>query len=206
MRAMAKRKIGKIRSAEEDYNIAMIKIDRQNSDSAKFAIDKNKYRKIIELEANFNNNFIGDDKIYSVFSGIDPLPGFFINFNDKNRTYRTNNYRATSEIQKRMPESLILNIVQSDSAADYNKLALTIDSLWEEPVRGDIYMFLRGVIELGNKNFNSSLKAFTKAIEIDSNFALAYNNRAYTRLKMIDFINSIGQDIQISVDGQKKTA
>lgn len=204
MRAMAKRKIGDMRSAQNDYNIATNKLNSQNSDSSKVAFNDVKYRKVIELEANFNNNFIGDDKIYSVFSGIEPLPDFFAFLNENSKALKQNNYRGIDENLKNIPKPLTLCICDSDTISDYNKLAITIDSLWEEPVRDEIYEFLYGIIELGKKNFNSSLEAFSKAIDMNNDFALAYYNRAYTRLKMIDFINSIDQDIHISVDGQKK--
>ena len=109
-----------------------------------------------------------------------------------------------TDILKLIPKPLTIGVIQSDTISNYNALATSIDSIWQNSGKDEIYWFLTGIIELGNKNFNSSLDAFSTAIEINNNFALAYYIRAYTRLKMIDFINSIDQDIQITVDGQKK--
>ncbi|RLD68805.1 MAG: hypothetical protein DRI95_01915 [Bacteroidetes bacterium] len=204
MRAMANRKIGNLRSAQNDYQIAEKKLNKQNSDSSNMAFSEVKYRKVIELEANFNNNFIGDDKIYSVFSGIDPLPDFFIVLQCTSETINNKNLRGISDVTKRIPAPLVLNIKQTDTVSDYKLLTNTVDSIWGNSNKDDIYWFLNGIIELDKMNFNLSLEAFSNAIKINEGFAVAYYNRAYTRLKMIDFINSIDQDMHISVDGKKK--
>ncbi|OQY03859.1 MAG: hypothetical protein B6I20_04165 [Bacteroidetes bacterium 4572_117] len=204
MRAMAKRKIGDIRSAKTDYDIATKKLNTQNTDSSNIAINTIKYRRLIELEANFNNNFIGDDKIYSVFSGIDPLPDFFVSLNQNKKAYNKTNYMGINDIINEIPKPLTPNIAMFDTISDNNLLIATVDSIWGNLKKNEIYWFLIGTIELRNKNFNLSLNAFSKAINENNDFALAYYNRAYCNLKMIDFINSIDQEIQITVAGQKK--
>ncbi len=202
MRSMAERKLGYMSKAKKDYRIAEQKMNQQNADTSKTAFNQAKYRKVIELEANFNNNFIGDGRIYSVFSGIDPLSDYLINvISSSSINYEL--IRNIDEYNKKLPHGLRLTTGRLDSV--YTLQSVTaLDSVWQNRKKNEFYFLVKGIIELSHKNFNLSIQAFNQALSINPDFAPAYFNRAYAQMKTIEFINSIDQEIHISVDQQQK--
>jgi len=203
MRSLAERKLGYMNAARKDFMIAEQKMKQQNSDTLGTAFNQAKYRKVIELEANFNNNFIGDGRIYSVFAGIDPLPDFLIKVSD-NQDIKYHYLRDVEGYNKQLPKPFEQIVVTNDTLINASQYSGNLDSIWKGLKKNELYWLIKGVIELSDKNFNLSVQAFNKAIEINPDFAPAYFNRAYAQLKSIEFINSIDQEIHISVNEQQK--
>ena len=198
MRSLAEQKIGNTKAAQTDYRIAQQIMDKQNADTNATAFNQAKYRKVIELEANFNNNFIDDGKIYSVFAGIEPLPDYLINISN----YKSENYniiRNFDQLNKNLPKGISFKLSQQNTLVNLHSTA-GLDSIWKNRNKDEYYFLIKGIIELCDKNFNSSIDNFNKALKLKPDFAPAYINRAYAQLKTIEFINSIDQEIQISIN------
>ncbi|MFN8258749.1 MAG: tetratricopeptide repeat protein [Bacteroidales bacterium] len=204
MRAMAKRNIGNMRSAEYDYKTAMAKMNGGKGDTAMATINKEKFRKVIELEADFNNNFMGDDIIYKVFSGIDLLPDFTFHF-----TTQPNYPDILSDL---IPDKVAkfaeyrLNYGNTiDTVTNYESLFNAIEVLLQKDKNSFNLWLFRGITAEKIKNFNIAIESFSKAAEINPESELPIFGRAYANMEMLDFINSINSGIQLNMNNRALT-
>jgi len=66
-------------------------------------------------------------------------------------------------------------------------------------------LYYKGVVAQKLQNYNTALESFTKVLELKPSFVFAWLSRAQASLEMLNFINSIGESIEIKVDNQSKT-
>lgn len=203
MRSLTKRNLGQIKSAEIDFIIAKAKMDAQNNDTTIALVNAEKYRKVIELEADFNNNLVGGDRIYSVFSGIDPLPDYSLFMYTEKRNLTL--FASIQDSDFEIFDSLYLHVDnRKDSLIIYSNIQDYTSKLLKNDQGNYLYWYIQGIADGNLQNYNSSLEAFTKSIELKPDFVFAWLSRAYFRLKMLDFINSIDEGMVINVNGKNK--
>jgi len=203
MRSLTKRNLGQTQSAEKDYLIAKTIMEAQNKDTTIAIINAKKYQKLIELEADFNNNLVGGDRIYSVYSGIDPLPDYLLNLYSTKKKKLLFAELNTSGLQSFDTIFLFVDN-ELDTSLNYNDILPKIDLLLESNNNDYQNWYVKGIVDGKLQNYNSSINAFSRAIELKPDFVFALLSRANTRLDMLDFINSIDESIQITVDGKSK--
>jgi tetratricopeptide (TPR) repeat protein len=203
MRALTKRNLGQLKSAEQDYYIAEAKMEAQNKDTTIALVNAKKYQKLIELEADFNNNLVGGDRIYSVYSGIDPLPDYLLNiYSKKSKKIIFTDLAANSKANL---EGYVFSIDnQGDTVIDFKILNQKLDKRLERDTSRFEDWYAKGLVDTKLQNYNSAINAFSKAIDLKINSAFAYLGRANAQLKMLDFINSIDEGINLTVDGKTK--
>ena len=199
MRSLTNRNLGRIRLAEQDYIIAKAMLKAQDEDTTIAIINAKKYQNLIELEADFNNNLVGGDRIYSVYSGIDPLPNYLLNLYAK--SHKKNLFSELDEAHFQSFDTLHLMIGnQPDTLIDIIQILSKVNVLIKENRDDYLSWYIKGVMDAQLQNFNSSVEAFTKVIELNPNFVFALLSRANTQINAFDFINSIDEGIQIGND------
>jgi tetratricopeptide (TPR) repeat protein len=203
MRSIAKRQLGQMKAAQQDYTIAQAKMEAQNKDTTIARINAKKYQKLIELEADFNNNMVGGDRIYSVYSGIDPLPDYLLNlFSKKPRKII---FADLVQYDSLKFEGLYLSIDnRPDTVIHFDLVQKKIDKVLKKDSVNYTNWYIKGLIDSRLKNYNSAISAFSKAIKLNPDFVFALLGRANAQLEMMDFINSIDEGINLTVDGKTK--
>jgi len=203
MRSMTKRNLGQIRGAEIDYQIAKTKMEAQNQDSTIAQFNAEKYKKVIELEADFNNNLVGGDRIYSVYSGIDPLPDYsLIVSTQKNTKVLFSEY--TPPVITNFGNYYLSVDNEQDSLIKYSELLSKTKNILVKDTGNYLVWYMKGIAEGKLQNYNSAIAALDKAIDLNPKFVYSWLSRASARIEMLDFINSIGEGMTISIDGKNK--
>lgn len=201
MRSMIKRNLGLRQSAKKDYDIAINKMEAQNNDTSIVSLNTKKYQKVIELEANFDKQLVAGDKLYSVYSGIDPLPDYLLDLYTNYHTIQTIENNNSKYI--RITDSLYLFADnQNDTTIDENKIQLVIDSLKLTKTNKYIINYTQAILNSRLHDYNSSLIAFDKTINLKPDFVYAYLYRAKVRLEMWDFVNNFDKNLNLSINGK----
>jgi tetratricopeptide (TPR) repeat protein len=94
---------------------------------------------------------------------------------------------------------------KNDSLIDYKKLNIRIDELLKKDVKSYQLWFCKGLLAEKLQNYNTALEAYTHVLELKPDFVFAWLNRANASFEMLNFINSIGETIEIGVDNQSKS-
>ncbi len=200
LRSMVKRKLGMLQSAKTDYLIAVGKMEAENSDTSIARVNAEKYQKVIELEANFDNNLVAGDKIYSVYSGINPLPNYLLNLhigNTENQSY----YEDENHYFKISNSIYLILDNQQDTSINYQQIKKKIDALLIDQPNNYRLWHALGIINGKLHDYNSAMKAFDKALEINPKFAFTLLQRANSQIEMLDFINQFDDRFELKMGG-----
>lgn len=213
-RSAARANIGDHQGAKEDNAKAMSIINALHGEDAytdalmrRYA-DSAYFQKIIQFEADFKGQ-VDESSIAKMDKSIIPEPFFVVLLVTDDQEYLD---QARSEhyflkilevpISRRITSTFgLTNEILSLDHSQIDRQTRIADSLLiYNPYSKEAY-FYKGVINGSLQNYKDALDAYTKAIEIDPKFALAYLNRSivYYEIDMNNYTEeTMGQEITIS--------
>ncbi len=216
-RAAAKQKLNDHQGANADYELAIAIINAVNEGedfgfiNDLYSADSTYLKKIIEFEADFNAYNPDDGRIQHQRVLIEMKPNFMIQYyptekvlSDRKRTgysfpltsdFKHNNDRFSLGIT---PDEIQLTSRQAQAISDM------VDSImYFNPFDPGNY-FIKGAYNWAMMNFGEATTAFDRAIELSSDFAMAYFNRANVLFELIEhqhYLEQTDQQVMLLQDG-----
>lgn len=219
--------LGRTSASRTDYETAQEKIreyrEKNITDAGSFADTTKKYSSLISFDAEFAKKDFDDELLQhrDVDIKLKPLYRFNLTRSADNTNYALSNRLENSLLDRFLAGSPVPMAISAgggdtpDLNGDYE------EDLYARLEDADIpvseIQFIKGLYELQNKQFNSALTWFDSAIKNAPDDAsrdryaryyqaFYYMNRAVLRAEMIDFINSIQNNVQtLTMDDQGTT-
>lgn len=221
-RSYVKSLLGDMKSSKADYDIAQRKIreyrQKNTSGEGSFADTTRKYSSLIALDADFAKKDFNNELLQhrDIDIRLRPLYKFVFTGSKQYVSYaleRQYDNPLIARFKASVPVGLdFSNDETAHNAADYGELEKVAWSTAGEAPAGEL--FLRALHDYGNKQFNSALDYYGKALDKSSEEqgveklyqAFYYVNRGALRAEMIDFISSIESNVQVlSMDEEGNT-
>ncbi|MBR3285265.1 MAG: tetratricopeptide repeat protein [Bacteroidales bacterium] len=219
--------LGQTSASKRDYDLAQDKIreyrEKNESDESSFADTTKKYSSLIALDADFAKKDFDDELLQhrDIDIRLKPLYKFNLTESSDDTNYALE-HRIEHSMIDRFRSSLPVPVEISsgqgtaqDLGSDFEEeMYRKLDD--EEVLVSEVY-FLKGLLELQNKQYNAALNWFDSAIQAaptdaardryaEYYRAFYYMNRGVLRAEMIDFINSIQNNVQtLTMDDQGTT-
>ena len=220
-RSYVENMLGMRQESKDDYKTASRKVQeyraKNQTDKGSFADTTKKYSSLLSLDADFAKKDFDDELLQhrDIDIRLKPLYRFTVSDKRDNVDYALKHRFENALLDKFINESA-LPIVLSASDSLYD---VASDGDVEKLLYGDSQSteartyFLRGLYEIREKQFNSALNDFDKAVQMAGNDKYAdlyksfyYMNRGVLRAQMIDFISSIENNVQtLTMDNQGTT-
>lgn len=215
-RAYVKNLLGDFKSSKEDYDIAQKKVqeyrNKNITDAGSFADTTKKYSSLLSLDAEFAKKDFDDELLQhrDIDIRLRPLYRVVLTGKKDNISYALSRGYENPLLKRFQEASPVgIDIMNTNVAMEAGALAQTQRILWEDESPSAMNYFLRALCEWDDKQFNSSLNYYGRAIEEASDetglqkiYEAFYRmNRGALRADMIDFISSIESNVQtLSMD------
>ena len=213
--------LGKYKAAKSDYDTAQKKVAEYRaknvSDAGSFADTTKKYSSLLALDAEFAKKDFNDELLQHRDIDIRLRPFYkFVLTGEKNNTVYALNRGYENPLVSRFENALPVgtSVMNEDVALTEKQLKMVEAAAWSEPVTAEKF-FLRALYDNKNKQFNSALNSYGKAIDAAEEGAAGYDalysafyhmNRGVLRAEMIEFISSIENNVQVlSMDDSGNT-
>ncbi len=211
-RSYVKNLLGRSKEAKKDYDIAQRKVAeyraRNVSDEGSFADTTKKYSSLLSLDAEFAKKDFDNELLQhrDIDIRLRPLYKFVLTGEKDNTNYalsRGYENPLVGKFESVLPSGA--EISNSDEALTAKERA-DVERIVYEGASSAEYMFMRALYDYEEKQFNSALAYYGKAIEeADRNASgyaalyksFYYMNRGVLRAEMIDFISSIESNVQV---------
>ncbi len=211
-RSYVKNLLGRNREAKKDYDTAQKKVAeyraRNVSDEASFADTTKKYSSLLSLDAEFAKKDFDNELLQhrDIDIRLRPLYKFVLTGNKDNTNYalsRGYENPLVGMLENALPAGA--EIHNSDEQLTDKELA-AVEKVAYSGSQSPETLFLRAMYDYHEKQFNSSLNYYGRAIEeADENAsgyaalykAFYYMNRGVLRAEMIEFISSIESNVQV---------
>lgn len=214
-RSYAKNMLGRMADSKKDYDTAQRKIKeyraKTSSSAADFADTTKQYSSLLAFDAEFAKKDFDDELLQNrdIDIRLRPMQKFILASESSNIRYALNNKYENGRLDAFIASSPVdIKVGNKDSLS--NAKLSEVESI----IYGDtglfaaknnnaspsVGYFLRGVYEAYQRQFNSALAYYDKAVEaerkesVDKAFFLM--NRAVLKAEMVDFINSIENNVQ----------
>jgi len=219
--------LGQTSASRRDYDLAQEKVreyrEKNISDEGSFADTTKKYSSLIALDADFAKKDFDDELLQhrDIDIRLKPLYKFNLTESADDTNYALEHRIEHSLIDRfraGLPVPVEISSGQGagqDLGDDFEEeMYRKLDE--EEVLISEVY-FLKGLLELQNKQYNAALNWFDSAIQAaptdaardryaEYYRAFYYMNRGVLRAEMIDFINSIQNNVQtLTMDDQGTT-
>lgn len=224
-RSYVEHRMGRMRASKADYEIARKKVSEYERKTASgqnnFADTTRKYSSLIALDADFAKKNFDNELLQHRDIDIRLKPLYKFRIMDSSTQQHALQQNYDNPLVERFLSSVPLDVKITNDAAGSIRLDRSISSI----LNGDSsngagssvmppsqISFIRGIYEVQNKQYNSALTYFDKAIEQADNdadrdryskFYKAFYlmNRAALKAEMIDFIASMENNVQtLSMD------
>lgn len=213
-RSYVENRLGMKKASKRDYETARRKVSdyrkANNESTGSFADTTKKYSSLLALDADFAKKDFNDELLQhrDIDIRLRPLYRFKLAKDYANVNYALKNRYENLLLDKFMADSKIpIYISASDTSAIAHKEALenilNAGGAVGKSADGPDIDFLRGLYEMSGKQFNMALNYYDKAIgkDNDDKYGRLYKayylmNRGVLRAEMIDFINSIENNVQ----------
>jgi len=211
-RSYVRNLLGQFKEAKSDYDTARKKVseyrERNVTDAGSFADTTKKYCSLLSLDAEFAKKDFDDELLQhrDIDIRLRPLYKFVLSGTKDNTSYALSrgyeNPLVTMFVNS-MPAGV--KIVNSDIPLDARDLAVAESAAYGEDITHQS-LFLRALYDYADKQFNSSLSYYGKAIDDAGDNASGYGalypafyhmNRGVLRAEMIEFISSIESNVQV---------
>ncbi len=211
-RSYVKNLLGRSKDAKKDYDTAQKKVAEYRaknvSDKGSFADTTKKYSSLLSLDAEFAKKDFDNELLQhrDIDIRLRPLYKFVLTGRKDNTTYalsRGYDNPLVGMFENSLPAGVAIRnseeTLTAKDAADIEAVAYGVETRPET-------LFMRAMFDYHEKQFNSSLSYYGKAIEeADGNAtgysalykAFYYMNRGVLRAEMIDFISSIESNVQV---------
>ncbi len=204
--------LGRSKEAKKDYDMAQKKVAeyraRNVSDAGSFADTTRKYSSLLSLDAEFAKKDFDNELLQhrDIDIRLRPLYKFVLTGDKDDTNYalsRGYENPLVGIFEKAFPAGM--EIRNSDEVLNEKELAEVEASAYSGTTDA-LSLFMRAMYDYHEKQFNSSLTYYGKAIEeADANAsgyaaffkAFYYLNRGVLRAEMIDFISSIESNVQV---------
>jgi tetratricopeptide (TPR) repeat protein len=205
-RSYVKSQMGQFNSAKTDYQIAQKKIAEYKSkmaDSTKalqFADTTKKYDRLLALDADFAKKDFNNDLLQhkDVDIRLKPLFKFRLDEKRKEKLAIDHQYedKSTIEFTNAVKVPVVLTTQPGSLLANSSQLKEEVEARLKNE-KNSLDYFAKALLESGNKQFNSALDSYNKAIEAEPSQTFYYLNRGALQSEMIDFISSIESNVQV---------
>ena len=215
-RSFVENRLGLMKASKSDYETAQQKVrEYRSKDASAFADTTKKYNSLLALDAEFAKKDFDNELLQHRDIDIHLRPLFrFSSAKERERHNVALSRRYENALLDKFTDELTIPVVvtNADSLKYTGDMHLTDESLTSSEV-----LFLMGIKEVRNKQYNSALKYFDQAIEMApddvaknrySNLYKAFflMNRGVLKAEMIDFIASIESNVQtLTMDDQGTT-
>ncbi len=204
--------LGRSRDAKKDYDTGQKKVAEYRaknvSDKGSFADTTKKYSSLLALDAEFAKKDFDNELLQhrDIDIRLRPLYKFVLTAAKDNTTYalsRGYDNPLIGMFKNSLPVGV--GILSAEEALDAGDLA-AVETVAYEGSNTPETMFLRAMYDYHQKQFNSSLAYYGKAIEEADKSASGYSslyrafyymNRGVLRAEMIEFISSIESHVQV---------
>ncbi len=212
-RAYVELQMGMTRASREDYRTAQRKVSEYRASTASganFADTTRKYSGLLALDADFARSGFDNEMLRhrDVDINLKPLYKFVLT----DRADPTS-YALEHKYENRLLEQFLSSLplpVKVSSGSDAAPSEAVLDAAAGDGASGD---FLRGLQELGRRQYSQALQRFSQAVQAgesgpyDPYYKAFYlMNRGVLRAEMIAFIASFESNVQtLTMDDQKNT-
>ena len=212
-RAYVELQMGMTRASREDYRTAQRKVAEYRSSTASgadFADTTKKYSSLLALDADFARSGFDNEMLRHRDVDINLKPLYKFVLTDANDA---TNYALEHKYENRLLDqfqaSLALPVtISSDRDSTPSEAVLNAST-----GGGAAGAFLKGLQELGKRQYSQALQQFSKALSAEDTGlydpyykAFYYMNRGVLRAEMIEFIASFESNVQtLTMDDQKNT-
>ncbi len=204
--------LGRSREAGKDYDIAQKKVAEYRamnvSDAGSFADTTKKYSALLSLDAEFAKKDFDNELLQhrDIDIRLRPLYKFVLTGDKDNTKYalsRGYENPLVGIFEAAMPAG---TGIRNSEVALTAKETAAVESVAYGGSSGAVNFFLRALYDYHQKQFNSSMSYYGKAIEDAEENAAGYGslyksfyymNRGVLRAEMIDFISSIESNVQV---------
>jgi len=211
-RSYVKSLLGDMKASKSDYETAQKKVreyrEKNISDAGSFADTTKKYSSLLSLDAEFAKKDFNDELLQhrDIDIRLRPLYRFAVTGQKDDTNYALERGFENSLIS-RFEAGLPVGVEITNEAVhpDMEVLEAVEDAAYGQAVPSAQMMFLRALNEYDEKQFNSSLNYYGKAIDkakeqgdITGMYEAFYRmNRGALRAEMIEFIASIESNVQV---------
>jgi tetratricopeptide (TPR) repeat protein len=215
-RSYVKNLLGDMKASKKDYDIAQRKVkeyrDKNVSNAGSFADTTKKYSSLLSLDAEFAKKDFNDELLQNRDINVRLRPLYMFGLTDRrdDTNYALARGYENPLLVKFLTELPVPVVIGNEAmAVDEAVLSRAEAVAWQ----GDSpqAFFLRALCESAQKQFNSSLGYYNKAVESsaeresereltqfdDYYAAFYYMNRGVLRADMIEFIASIESNVQV---------
>ncbi len=211
-RSYVKNLLGRNREARKDYDTAQKKVAEYRSknvtDAGSFADTTKKYNALLSLDAEFAKKDFNDELLQhrDIDIRLRPLYKFVLTGDKDNVSYALSRGYENPLMGMFMNSLPVGTEIRNSEAELSAKETAAAEAAAYDGTSSAENLFLRAVYDSHEKQFNSSLAYYGKAIEAAENGATGYGtlykafyymNRGVLRAEMIDFISSIESNVQV---------
>ena len=217
--------LGMVKESKKDYETAQKKIReyhaKNNENASSFADTTKKYSSLLSLDAEFAKKDFNDELLQhrDVDIRLKPLYRFALS-EEKDLSVNNLSRKYENSLISRMiaKSPVAMKVVATDSVM-VSQMQAVKDLIWssETPISENQRNFLKALYEVADRQFNSALNYYTRAIDGTDESGLSdkyeelyrafyYLNRGVLRADMIEFISSIENNVQILTMDEKGTS
>ena len=230
-RSYVKNMLGRVRESKEDYRTAQKKVSEYRAKtadgSASFADTTKKYSALLSLDADFAKKDFDNELLQhrDIDIRLAPLYKFCLTAERDTRTYALKNRYENALLDKFINDTKVPLVMTSSTSLPGYALTGSLENLLygdTEKGAGSVSLpqseiwFIRGLFELQDKQYNTALSYFDKAVQdapddvAKEKYSYLYRafylcNRGVLRAEMIDFISSIRNNVQTLTMDDKGT-
>ena len=211
-RAYVKSLLGDMKASKSDYETAQKKVreyrEKNISDAGSFADTTKKYSSLLSLDAEFAKKDFNDELLQhrDIDIRLRPLYRFAVTGQKDDTNYALERGYENSLINRFEAEFPVgVEVTNETVHPDVETIEAVEDAAYGQTVPSAETIFLRALNEYNEKQFNSSLNYYGKAIDmsreqgdISRMYEAFYRmNRGALRAEMIEFIASIESNVQV---------
>jgi tetratricopeptide (TPR) repeat protein len=211
-RAYVKNLMGDYKASKRDYDTAQKKVQEYRakniSDAGSFADTTRKYSSLISLDAEFAKKDFNDELLQhrDIDIRLRALYRFVLTGNRDDTNYAlSHGYENLLVARFKAALPVGTDILNSDVTLDDKVMSMVETAAYDVAGQSPETLFLRALYEYRNRQFNSSLNYYSKAVEaadgaegLERMYEAFYKmNRGVLRAEMIDFISSIESNVQV---------
>ena len=212
-RAYVELQMGMTRASREDYRTAQRKVAEYRTSTASgadFADTTKKYSSLLALDADFARSGFDNEMLRHRDIDINLKPLYKFVLTDANDP---TNYALEHKYENRLLDQFVASLplpVTVSSERDATVSEAILDASTGTGAEG---AFLKGLQELGKRQYSQALQQFSKAADAEATGvydpyykAFYLMNRGVLRAEMIEFIASFESNVQtLTMDDQKNT-
>ena len=211
-RAYVRNMMGDYKASKKDYDTAQKKVQEYRAknvtDAGSFADTTKKYSALLSLDAEFAKKDFNDELLQhrDIDIRLRPLYRFVVTGKKDDTNYALATAYENALVKKFLQKLPVgVEVLNHDVDIDKELSDKVEDAAYGGSLPEAEGLFMRALHEYSDKQFNSSLNSYGKAIEAsrnDASLSGVYEsfyllNRGALRAEMIDFISSIESNVQV---------